>query len=232
MSGAGGFSGLVILCGLLVVWVIDRLRSQLAYRKLLRDSRCEEPPKYPHKDPILGLDLFLEIKKAFEDGRFLDTNKRHYDEFGKTFKTNAFGSTVIKTVDPEVSKLVFTTQFDKFGLQPLRYDTAKNLFGNGIIVVDGPQWAHARKMIRSSFEIVHISNFDNLRRHVDRFMGLLPQDGSTIDLLPLFKRLVRALAMTWVVSAIVTHVDLDSGHHYRLHLWRIYQRTFFYTFSI
>ena len=194
MLGVGNMPGVLVLCGLLGVWLTRRLRSQLAYRKVLRDNGCAEPPKYPHKDPIFGIDLFLEIKKAFEDGHFLEINKKHYDSFGKSFKANAFGSTTIKTVDPEVSKLVFSTQFNKFGLQPLRHETAKNLFGNGIIVVDGPSWAHARKLIRSSFEVVHISNFENLGQFVDRFMDLLPQDGSTIDLLPLFKRLVSTLA--------------------------------------
>ena len=64
-------------------------------------------------------------------------------------------------------------------------------WGNGIIVVDGPDWKHGRALIRSSFDIAHVANLGPLRKHVERFMGLLlRRDGGTVNLLPLRKRLV------------------------------------------
>ncbi|KAF2009398.1 cytochrome P450 [Aaosphaeria arxii CBS 175.79] len=145
---------------------------------------------YPHKDPLLGLDFFFKYMSAFKSGTFLDFNKTMYDTYGKTFKANSFGTTLIRTIDPQVSKAVHATYFQNFGLQGLRYETAKHLWGNGIIVVDGPHWQHGRSLIRSSFDIVHIANFARLEKHVQRMMELLPTDGSTIDLMPLFKRLI------------------------------------------
>ena len=156
----------------------------------MRKYNCREPPFYPHKDPVLGLDLFQTYKTAFETGDFLKTNQRHFENYGRTFKTNMFLSTVIKTADPEISKAFHATSFDKFGLQPLREHIARNFFGNGVISVDGPAWSHARALIRSSFDVVHIANFERLSRHVYQFMRLVPRDGNTIDLAPLFKRLV------------------------------------------
>ena len=176
-----------VLCGL---WLLNFVRAKLNYHLKMSKSGAKEPPQYPHKDPILGIDLFLEYKKAFEEGRFLTTTLRHFENFGDTFKANSFGTTVIKTRDPRVSKAFHATQFEKFGLQPLRYENSKDLFGNSIIMVDGPAWAHARALIRPSFETVHIANFERLNRHVDRFMSLLPKDSSTVDLFPLFKLLV------------------------------------------
>ena len=104
---------------------------------------------------------------------------------------NSFGNTIIKTIDPEVSKAVHSTFFDRFGLQGLRYDVAEHLWGNGIIVVDGSHWKHGRALIRGSFDVVHIANMERLKKHTNAFLELLPKHGSTVDLAPLFKRLVR-----------------------------------------
>ncbi|OCL14662.1 cytochrome P450 [Glonium stellatum] len=181
---------LIATCAVLALWLLHKVWLWFDYRLALKRNGCGEPPRYPHKDPIFGLDLFMQYMNGFKSGDFLDTNKRHYETYGKTFKANLFGTTFIKTIDPEVSKSFHSTSFNKFGLQPLRYEVSKNLFGNGIIVVDGPHWQHGRALIRSSFDIVHIANFEQLGRHVRHFLDLLPRDGSTIDLLPLFKRLI------------------------------------------
>ena len=157
---------------------------------MMRKNGCEEPAKYPHKDPIFGADLLWKYKKSFETGKFLDTVTQDFDNYGKTFEANMFGTRIVKTIDSEVAKCTLATSFDNFGLEPLRYETAKNLFGNGIVVVDGSNWAHARALIQSSFEMAHIVNLGSLSAHVDRLMSLIPRDGSTVDLLPLFKRLV------------------------------------------
>jgi len=171
----------------LVLW---NLLSTLLHRYQVRRNGCAEPPAYPHKDPILGLDLFNKYMNAFKAECFLDFNKQIFDTYGKTFKANVLGTTTYRTIDPEVSKAAFATYATKFGLQPLRYPVAKHLWGNGIIVVDGEHWKHGRALMRSSFEVVHLANFDRLRTHVDTFLGLLPRDGTTVDLMPLFQRLV------------------------------------------
>ena len=65
-----------------------------------------------------------------------------------------FGTTIVKTIDSEVVKCTLATSFNNFGLEPW-YGTAKNLFGNGIVVVDGSKWAHARTLIQSFFDMAH-----------------------------------------------------------------------------
>ncbi|ORY19055.1 cytochrome P450 [Clohesyomyces aquaticus] len=180
----------VLIASAVVLFVLYKTALYAAYSIRRRRNGCEEPPKYPHRDPLFGLDLFFAFMNAFKAGQFLDWNKCQYDKFGRTFKANSFGSTIFKTIDPEVSKAVHATYFANFGLQPLRYDVAENFWGNGIIVVDGPHWQHGRALIRSSFDVVHIANFERLKRHAERFMELLPRDGKTIDLMLLFKRLI------------------------------------------
>ena len=184
-------SSLILASALLLgLFLLRRLRTFLAYNSLRRKVSAKEPPAYRHKDPLFGLDLFFNYKRAFSDGKFLELNREHFEFYGKTWKANKLGTTIIKTIDPEISKALHATHFEEFGLEPLRYENGKRLFGNGILVVDGPQWAHARALIRPSFERVHIANFERLKPHTDIFVRKLPRDGSTVDLLPLLRLLV------------------------------------------
>jgi cytochrome P450 len=178
----------VAICVLL--YVTRNIALWIGYKLAIRRHGCKEATKYRHKDPLMGLDYFLGFMNAFKGRYLLDFNKSGFDEYGKTFMVNSFGRRVFKTIDPEVSKAVHATYFPNFGLQGLRYDTATHLWGNGIIVVDGPHWKHGRALMRPSFDVVHLANMERLRKHTDIFLGLLPQDGSTVDLAPLFKRLV------------------------------------------
>ena len=143
-----------------------------------------------------GVDLLWKYKKPFEPGQFLDTVAQDFDKYDKTFEANMFGTTIIKTMDPEVAKCALATSFENFGLGPLRYETAKHLFGNGIVMFDDSKWAHARTLIQSSFDMAHTVNLAYLSRHVDRLISLLPRDRLTVDLPPLLKRLVSIMQLS------------------------------------
>jgi cytochrome P450 len=175
--------------GSLVAYISYQIIIRALHRYRVKRNGCAEPPNYPHKDPFLGTDLFSQYMDAFKSETFLLFNTRIFDTYGRTFKSNVLGTTTYRTIDPEVSKAVFATYASKFGLQPLRYETAKHLWGNGIIVVDGERWKHARALMRPSFETVHLANFERLKKHVGMFMELLPKNEETVDLMPLFLRL-------------------------------------------
>jgi cytochrome P450 len=129
--------------------------------------------------------------RAAQEHRFLETTKHLFDQYGKTFRTTRLGRKFIRSQDPEVMKAVLSTHFENFGMQPLRYEGGKGFFGDGMLATDGPQWKHSRTLIRPTFDVAHIANFGRLKGHVERFMEILPRDGSTIDIFPLLKRLVR-----------------------------------------
>jgi cytochrome P450 monooxygenase len=162
------------------------------HRSLILQHGCQPPPTYPHRDPIFGLDLFLLYKKAFQERRFLDLTWTLFEKHGKTYQATRMGTRVIKTMDPEITKAVHATYFDNFGVEKIR-SGAEYLSGDGITVVEGQKWATRRKLIKHSFDVVHIANLENrsLDRHVGKLMNLIPRDGSTVDLMPLFRRLVR-----------------------------------------
>lgn len=170
-----------------------KFQPRIARWRAVRGSKCQEPPSYPHKDS-LGKDLYELSLEAYKQQRFLDLNEELFEKYGSTFKTISSGKVWIKTKDPRVSKAIYATFFDKFGMEPIRYEK-NGFFGDGILVTDGARWKHSRGLIRPAFEMAHIANFDRLHRHVDRFLEILPHDGSTVDILPLFKRLVSAVSL-------------------------------------
>ncbi|KAH7089926.1 cytochrome P450 [Paraphoma chrysanthemicola] len=198
---------LLLLAASLAVFVSRSVLKHFLYHYRVRSNGCARPPKYAHKDPFFGLDLFAKYMNAFKDERFLDFNKQMFDRHGKTFESNVFGTRTFRTIDPEVSKACFATYAPRFGLQPLRYEVAKHLWGNGIIVVDGEHWKHGRALMRSSFEVVHLANFARLEKHVKVFVGLFPTDGTTLDLMPLFQRLILDTSSEFIFGEAIGALD-------------------------
>ena len=186
---------LTVVGGLLSLWIFKSVLIQLnalfRRRSIIKRHGCQQPPKYPHKDPVFGIDLFLRYKRAFQERDFLDLSWRLFKQFGKTFETNRLGVRTIKTMDPRITKFTHATYFDNFGVEKIR-SGAEYLWGDGITVVEGEKWATRRKLIKPTFDVVHIANLENrgLAQHVERLMSLIPRDGSTVDLMPLFRRLV------------------------------------------
>ncbi|KAL8724600.1 MAG: hypothetical protein Q9166_007857 [cf. Caloplaca sp. 2 TL-2023] len=114
-------------------YIIKLLVSRIKYERAIRNNHCAKPCKYGHKDPLLGLDLFMEIVKAFGNGSFLETNRHHFNLYGKTFEANSWGVRVIKTTQPEVMEAVYATFFKNFGMEPLRLDVGGPFFGKEFI---------------------------------------------------------------------------------------------------
>ena len=167
-----------------------KLRRSVARRAVPRNDNCVEPPYYLHQDLKLGHDLIDLTKQAFKENRYLEFTQDLHSHYGRTFKTIYEGKVILKTSDPEISKAVYATHFENFGMQPIRYEGGRGFFGDGIVVTDGAQWKRSRTLLVPIFKIAHIVNFDRLHRHVRIFMDLLPQDGSTINLMHFLKRLV------------------------------------------
>lgn len=167
-----------------------KLQPRYARWKAMRYNGCKEPQSYPHKDHP-GKDLHEISMEAYKQRRFLDLNEKLFEKYGSTLKTISNGKVWIKTKDPRLSKVMYATFFEKFGMKPIRYEKGC-FFGDGILVTDGARWKHSRGLIRPAFEMAHIANLDRLHGHVNRFLEILRSNGSTLNLLPLFKRLVSA----------------------------------------
>lgn len=69
---------------------------------------------------------------------------------------------------------------------------------------------------------MHLANFERLERHVDVFMGLLPERGDTVDLMPLFLRLVCDWTEWKIWNVWLMCGCIDSRYVERVHLRRSY----------
>ena len=64
---------------------------------------------------------------------------------------------------------------------------------NGVFTDDVEPWRQARALIRPTFTRSEIADLDYFETFVEKFLALIPEDGTEFDLLPLAKRLVSEL---------------------------------------
>jgi cytochrome P450 len=103
----------------------------------------------------------------------------------------SLGVNEIQIAQPENIQAICTSAFNDFGVGPMRGTIGAPFLGRGIFTEDGQFWKHSRALIRPTFSKAEIADLGGFERHVSRFLALIPKDGSTFDLLPLSKKLVR-----------------------------------------
>jgi hypothetical protein len=156
----------------------------------MKAHRCQNPPGYRHKDPFFGLDLFLEDRHNRKQLRFLDGMKNRWQIHGHTFIAKTIGTKVIYTIDVGNLQTIHGTSFNNFGVQPLRRNATLPFLGEGVFTMDGPFWEHSRALIRPAFTRTNVADLPSFEIHLQKFLDLLPRDGSTVDLKPLLYKLV------------------------------------------
>jgi hypothetical protein len=157
---------------------------------IIQTNNCKPVPKYPHKEPIFGLDLFIENTKLSKTGGYLERVQERYRENGVyTFSQLILGERIINTAEPENVKTILATKFKDFKLTQRRKDAIGPVFGHGIFVTDGEEWAASRALLRPSFSRSFIGDLDVFEDHISNMMSKIPRDGSTVDLQSLFFKL-------------------------------------------
>jgi hypothetical protein len=66
-------------------------------------------------------------------------------------------------------------------------------------------------MIRPNFTRSQVADLDGLEKHVQRFVNLLPRDGSTVDLQPLFCLLTMDSATEFLFGRSTNCLEPGSG---------------------
>lgn len=176
----------VALCS----YCLIRYYNYIVTSRKKRRYGCSDPPKFPHRDP-LGYDVFQARKRAVKEGRSAAYDRSLFELYGKTFETVMWGTArqrMISTMDPSNIQAIASLAFGNFEFQSFR-ESLGPFMGKGVLTTDGPYWVHSRALIRPTFARSRIGNFASFEVHVKRFLELLPRDGSTVDLQPLFKRL-------------------------------------------
>lgn len=136
----------VLLAGvaLLVSYAILRaVQSRLEIARFKKQHKCKPCKRVPQKDPILGLDTFISLKKSRELRISLDLNYRNTLKTQWTSSASILGQRFVTTCDPENIKACLATRFDDWGVGP-RYDVFRALLGRGIFTADDAAWEHSR----------------------------------------------------------------------------------------
>ena len=200
---------LYLLLTLILAYLVREIAKYYSYKTASRSNGCSIPSKYPHKDPVLGLDLFFNIVDNIKKGNTIGPDMQRFNEYGKTYQAKSWGSTILFTMDSGNMQTMFTSAFDNFGVASLRYGPSVPLLGSGIFTTDGAQWDNSKNLIRPIFARAQISDLAYFEKHVKRMIDSIPRDCSTIDLQPLLKLLVSECLQDLHLDANSTNMWSD-----------------------
>ncbi|EME80782.1 uncharacterized protein MYCFIDRAFT_140424 [Pseudocercospora fijiensis CIRAD86] len=213
----------LLLSGLLVAFVLNIIckRASLASRrKFFEQKHACQPPKHYLATPWwdqYGLNLMRSMLAAAKKSQILEyvhlLTQIHDPEkrgFGNFVAVSRFGTrkTVISS-DPENVKSVLT-RADDFLVEPSRLAAFEGLLGKGIFTSDGAFWQHSRAMLKPQFDKSQITELDQFERHISKLLALIPDDGSTIDLQPLFHRLTMDTSTEFLTGTSANSLDADE----------------------
>lgn len=166
----------------------DRFRNAGKARSL----GCSQVPVYPHKDPILGLDLAWQQVRRRKNHTVVEGFIDRFQRYGHTHYQLALGQRIIVTDDPENIKTILATKFEDWPIAGARLHAVLPLLGpKSIFSSNGEAWHSARTMLRPAFVRDQVADFRCFERHTENFIQRIPTDGSTVDL----QELLLAMSM-------------------------------------
>ncbi|PFH57824.1 hypothetical protein XA68_14531 [Ophiocordyceps unilateralis] len=172
----------------LAVAVLVVSHSQHRQLRQMRLRGASPAAVYPHRDPILGIDWVRLVLRALADDTVLEWWHQLFTQSAATtFWFNGMGSWMLMTCEPENFRAILQGQFNSWPIEGLRKQTIASVIGSrSIFSTNGPEWAHARSMMRPTFVRNQIADLECLDRHVDNFLARLRPGGSKVDLQALF----------------------------------------------
>jgi hypothetical protein len=159
------------------------LISKYLFERRARALGCGTAAVYPHKDPILGLDVFLQAKRAFKNHKLLDLYSSQAALCGKTYYILALGRWLLATNEVENVKTMLSTKMADWPIAGPRLLSVLPVLGpNSIFTSNGEAWHTARAMIRPSFVRDQVADFRCFDRHIKNMLAAIPADGATFDM--------------------------------------------------
>ena len=187
------FNRSTLLCIVIAIIILHFFRKLIQSRReeeIRQKHNCSPPRHYSHKDPIWGIDLFVGVVKSISNGNNFFFFQSLLGTYGKTFETNSWGQKAIYTMDAENIHTILVTSQKRFIVKPSRLHATESFLGRVIFNTDGLSWKQAHLATKPIFARAQISNLDVLEELMDVLLAIIPHDGTTVDLLPLLKRLV------------------------------------------
>ena len=178
-----------ILFSVLISVAYARWRRYVEVQSFKRKHGCQDPPRYPHQDRIWGSDLVRERMEAMKNGVYFKLYLSHFERYGKTFEEKTRGQKTINTIEPANIQHVLALATEDYGKDPVRVKAQAPFLGPSVFS-DGALWKQSRALVKPAFARAELSDVDHLASYADRFMDLIPGDGSMVDIQPLLHRLV------------------------------------------
>ncbi|KAK3331020.1 cytochrome P450 [Apodospora peruviana] len=165
---------------------------KLSFRRRAAVLGCGNAPVYPHKDPVLGMDVFLETLRRFNAHTLLELFRERFVKYGNTFYSIALGGWILNTCEPENIKTILATKMDDWPIAGPRLYAAIPILGSkSVFTTNGQVWHEARAMIRPSFVRDQVADLKCFDRHIRNMIAAVPKDGSTFDM----QKLLLAMTM-------------------------------------
>ena len=180
---------LVPVLGYVIVSAIRAVLLRFRRQRQARLRGCAPPPSLPQMDPIFGLDIVFQALASFRKNKRNATLAQQFSTYGTTFRSQVYNTTKLCTIEPKNLQSVFSTDFESWGIAPLRLFFFGPFIGKGIMTTDGSFWAHSRALLKPTFSRGQISDLSAYRVHVDNLLAALPTDGTDVDLKPYFEKL-------------------------------------------
>ncbi|PQE07505.1 Cytochrome P450 family protein [Rutstroemia sp. NJR-2017a BBW] len=203
-------SALALAVLLALIYAYRRISSNRELASTAAYYGCEECPKYPRN---LESELLKARTEASNNGTLMDLYMAQFALYGKIWEENLCGSRIINTMDlRNVQHVISAMTFVDWGKESTAY--AEPFFGRGIFSLNGVEWRHALKVVVPAFSKTEGSlDVDSMVRHVDRFISMIPRDGSTTDIeLPLRKLFLDSLTEFLLGESIDSQIEGDPNH--------------------
>lgn len=185
LVAALSFAAVFLLYQIIQYAITEQRRA--AFR---RSKGCKPVVKYPHKDPIFGLDMILDNVANVKSGRFLPSIRARTERMGaNTYSHLVMGKTTYNTNEPDNIKAILATQFKEFRMPSIRTNALQPVFGHGIFTTDDKEWEVSRALLRPNFTRSQVGDLETFETHISKLISKIPLDRSTVDLQDLFFKL-------------------------------------------
>lgn len=176
----------------LAIWQLSRrVYVQIQRNAFAKQNQCKPIARYPHKDPILGLDVFIQDVKSMQNRTYIESLRNRFTRFGRMWQCTSFGQDWVFSMEPDNIQAVFSRDFEIWAAEPIRYLACKPFIGErSFFSVDGPVWRHARNQTKPALGKSEYTDFARIESHFQRFLTLIPHDGSAFDIVPPLEKLV------------------------------------------
>ncbi|GKZ85295.1 hypothetical protein AnigIFM56816_011061 [Aspergillus niger] len=193
LHGLHALAVIALLWPLLLQAIYRDFRASSCQRFRLLHG-CQSAPKGGRRSLPFGIDNLAVLWRATRENRVLETVESDFRSSGHTTMVQRhLNRRMVITCEPENIRTILSLKSEDYSVES-RNQAFGPLVNTGILISDGVTWAHSRGILRRNFTRSHLANFEPLEQTLQDLISLLPRDGVTVDLQPLFLRYTLDIA--------------------------------------